>query len=456
MALPIPTTTPDVRPPLRVRLPFVSTPFSTNLWYYALLWPVWWALGIDQILLPFFIFFEFFRFLITSEWRLQLNATSLFALLLAVWWVVPLIWVDRQFLDIFLKEAATAWAQAFILILIWNRVQTQRDWRRLVGALTIIAFYMVSSSAIYLVGLWRGELLSAVGRILPPSLVQSSAFFSSIAYRHFGEFFTVDVGFFTQRLIAFTLSFSSLSMVCLLLIPLMVWRFQTERGVMRLFCAGLAGGLLIALVFTESRIAYAALLAGFVLYLILRLHLLRARNRPLTLALGLLLVALALILGFVALGLITESLHTAFIDLRPGSWLARYRIYEYTLQLLPEHFIAGWGVPVRIPGMANEYSAGTHSSYLGMLFQHGIIGLIFYLGMWLSVWLIVWRGLRQRRGGRAAVLFWMATAMAFFAFNIREVADAWWWDQSLLFVIWLLWGLTLTAPRIFQDTPTHG
>ncbi len=91
-----------------------------------------------------------------------------------------------------------------------------------------------------------------------------------------------------------------------------------------------------------------------------------------------------------------------------------------------------------------------------MHFQPGIIGLIFYLGLWLSVWLFVWRGLRQRRGGRAAVLFWMATAMAFFAFNIREVADAWWWDQSLLFVIWLLWGLALTAPRIFQDTPTHG
>lgn len=437
-------------PPLRVRVPFLSTSFADNLWYFALLWPLWWLLGIEQILLPFYLLFEFIRLLIHSNWQLRINSAALFALFLAGWWIVPIIWVDREFLDIFLKETATAWSQFFILVLLWNRIDSKKEWRRVVGALLVMAFYMAASSFIFISGLWRGEILSLVGRLLPQSMVDSSAFFNSIAYRHFGEQLLVNVGFFPIRVIGFTLSFSSLSMVCLLLIPIAFWQFQVSQGRARLVYALLTVGLLVSLIVTESRIAYAAFLAGILLWIILRLHLLREPNRPVTLALSLAVIALALVLGFIALGFIAESLQSTFVDIRPGSWLARYRIYEYTLQLLPQHLIAGWGVPVRIPGMASEYSAGTHSSYLGMLFQHGIIGLLMYLGLWLSIWRMVIRGLRRRHISRYESYFWMALAAAFFAFNIREVADTWWWDQSLLYIIWLQWGLVLTAPRVLE------
>lgn len=457
MATPVPTLTElNPSPPLRARVPFLSTSFATNLWYFALLWPLWWVLGIEQFLLPFFILFELGRFLITSDWQLRINTTILFALLLAMWWLAPIFWADREFLDIFLKEAITIWAQVIILVLLWNRINTRQEWQRVVGALLVMAFYMVIATATYLSGIWRGEMLSLVGRILPRSIIESSAFFSSISYRHFGELMLEGAGLFSQRTIAFTLSFSSLSMVCLLLIPMSLWQFQTSRGYSRAACALLTVGLLLALMLTESRIAYAAFVAGALLYLILRLHLLRQPNRPLTLAIGLAIVALGLVFGFIALGFITDSLQSTFVDIRPGSWLARYRIYEYTLELLPEHIIAGWGVPVRIPGMVSEYSAGTHSSYLGMLFQHGIIGLLLYLGLWLSLWRVVIRGVRQRRTTRYESLFWAAIAFAFFAFNLREVADTWWWDLSLLYIIWLQWGLVMTAPQALKTSKFHG
>ena len=131
----------------------------------------------------------------------------------------------------------------------------------------------------------------------------------------------------------------------------------------------------------------------------------------------------------------------------------RFNIYIVSLRLLPEHPIAGWGVPVRIPGAATTYSAGTHSSILGMLFTHGIIGLLLYLAIWFSVWQAVVKGLRERQRGRERRLFWIAMAVAFLSFNIREIADSWWWDQSLTFVIWLMWGLSLTASRFGPDQP---
>lgn len=435
--------------PLRARIPFISTSFARNLWYYALLWPVWWLLGIEQLLLPFFVLYETARFLIRSKWRVRLNMTTVFALLLALWWVVPVMWAEREFLDIFLKETSSIWSQALMLILLLNNIRTRREWWLVVGALTILAAYTAAAGVVFASGAWRGEFTSALGVALPSSLVENSVFFSSIAIRRFGAF-AGEGELFPNRLMGFSMSFSALSMICLLLIPLMVWRFQISRGYTRLLYLGVVSGLLVCLLLTGSRIAYVAFLAGLALYCTLRLGLLREPNRPFSVALALTGIGAMLLFGYLVIGPILDSLQSTFIDLRPGSWLVRLEIYLVTLRLLPEHIIAGWGVPVRIPGRSNSFSAGTHSSYLGMLFQHGIIGLSLYLGLWLSIWRLVIRGLRQHYVPRYVSYFWMAIAFALFAFNLREVADTWWWDLSLLYIIWLLWGLIVTAPQVLE------
>lgn len=440
--------------PIRVRIPFVTTSFAHNIVYYALLWPVWWLLGIEQLLLPFYLLYEVARFLILSGWQVRVNATILYTLALAAWWIVPVVWADREFLDIFLKETATIWSQLLILLLVWNCVRSKSEWRLLVRALVILAGYTAAASIIYIGGLWRGEVVSLIGRILPASLVEASAFFSSIAYRRFGEA-AVEVGLLSHRLSGLSLSFSSLSMVCLLFLPLIAWRGLTARGLNRLFYVAVGFGLLIGLVFAESRISYLAFVAGIGLFVVLRLGLWRGHNRVFTIGVTLLAAGVGLVLVYATIGTILRSFQLAFIDLRPGSWLVRFNIYIVSLQLLPEHPIAGWGVPVRIPGASSTYSAGTHSSFLGMLFTHGIIGLVLYLAIWFSIWKVVLKGLREKRRGRERKLFWIAMAVAFLSFNIREIADSWWWDQSLTFVLWLMWGAALTAVRFGPEGPAE-
>lgn len=437
----------------RARIPFLTTSFAHNLWYYALLWPVWWVLGIEQFLLSFFLLFELGRLLIREQWRVRLNRASLFGILMAVWWIVPIFWVNREFLDIFLKETATVWSQALILLLFWNCVRTRRDWDFSVRALTIMAIYLAVAGMIFLAGVWRGQFTSLFGGLLPQSFVDASAFFSSITYRRFGTGIVEEVGLLPIRLMSFSLSFSSLSMNCLLLSPFMYWRIQVSRGVKRLFYLGILASLVLCLLFTESRISYLAFVAGIGLYVVLRLGLLRGSNRPLTVALTMAGIGMVVLVGYFAAEPIIRSVLSAFVDLRPSSWLVRLNIYVVTLRLLPEHLIAGWGVPERIPGAATVYSAGTHSSYLGVLFQHGIVGLVLYLALWLSIWKPVLRGLGDRLTARPVALFWIATAVAFFTFNIREVADSWWWDQSLTFILWTMWGLALTARRVHDDRP---
>lgn len=436
--------------PILVKIPFITTTFATNVYLYALLWPVWWAFGIEQLLLPFFAGFEAVRYLFRSRWRFGFNTTVLLTLLLAMWWLVPLIWVDREQLDIFLKDSATVWSQALLLFLFWNSLKTEKEWHTIVRALEIIALYTALGGLIFLGGLWQGEFLSGVGRLLPSGLVESSAFFSSIAYRAFGAA-AIEEAIFAKRVSSFSLNFSGLSMICLLLWPFMFWRFLRTPGLGRIKNGFIIIGLLICLVFTESRMAYIALLAGLSLFFALWFDLLRGNNRLLSLAMGLIAAALGIAFAYLAFQVISELFRAFFLEWRPASWLSRFNIYLETFRLLPEHPIAGWGASVKREGASSTYSIGTHSSYLAVLFQHGIVGLLLYLSIWLSIWRVIIRALRQPARTPILASFWMMIAVAFFSFNVREAADSWWWDQLTTFTVWLSWGLVLTAPRIFQQ-----
>lgn len=431
--------------PIRIRVPFVTTSFVRNILYYALLWPLWWVLGIEQILLPFFLIFELIRFLLRSNWQVRINTTGLFALALAIWWFAPLLWLDRNYLDIFLKDIATIWSQAIFLILVINCVKTRADWQNLVKALTIMAAYMAMAGAIYLSGIWRGSFTSAFGLILPSSLVESSVFFKSIAIRSFGDLSIGQEGLLPFRIRGFSLTFSSLSMLCLILIPFSFWQAKVSSGLYRSLLTAITIGLLLCLIFTESRIAYVALAVAILFYWALHAGILRKRYLLLTIGLALAITGIILLLVYLLQKPIYNAFEGFFIDLRPASFIERLNIYVVTLRLLPVHPIAGWGVPVRITGTSNAYSAGTHSSLLGMFFQHGIVGMILYIMLWLSLWKQAIRGMREKHNDRFLASFWIVVATSFLAFNIRELADSWWWDQSLMFIVWIFWGMVITA-----------
>lgn len=433
--------------PVRLVLPFINTSFGTDLQIYLILWPLWWILGIEQLLPSFLLAWETIRHLLRTRGRFSINAPIRWAFLLALWWLVPIGWVEREHLDIFLKGAATAWAQVLALLLLWNGLRTARDWWRVVRGLEILATYVALGGLIFVLGLWRGEVLSLVGRALPASLIESSAFFSSISFRTLGTT-SGEGSLLFQRVSSFALQFSGLSMVTLLLIPFIARRLYQAKEWARYGQSAVLIGLLLCLIYAKSRIAYLAFAVGFAIFVALTVRLFRPANRFLLVALVALAVILVVGAGYLAFSEIDRALRAAILEWRPGSWLVRFRIYQETLRLLVEHPIAGWGQPVQIPGMRSVYSAGTHSSYLGMLFQHGVIGLALYLGLWISIWQRILKGLRERTIPPSLRLFWTMATVSMLSFNIREAADTWWWDQLVTMTIWTMWGLIIVAPKL--------
>jgi hypothetical protein len=427
-------------------IPFVTTSFALDLKIFLLLWPVWWILGIDQLVLPFFVGWESVRCGLGSAGRLSLSRPSFWACLLAIWWLIPVAWIEPEYIDLFLKEAATAWSQVLILILFWNTVRSLPDWRRIADGLEILGVYVAIGGLLYICGIWRGEFPSLMGLMLPTGLQESSQFFGNISVRSLGT--TSGGGMLALRVSSLAGRPTAVSMAALVLIPFVGWRSYASRGIAR-WLRGLIGvGLMACLVFAESRLSYLALTISAFLLILFSLRLHAARNRMILLATSAA-VMFVLILGAYLAYPRAEQIYQALVTgWRPAQ--ARYRIYEETIRLLPEHWVGGWGAPQRIPGMPSKFSAGTHSSVLAMVFQHGVVGLGLYLALWLSLWrhAVVAFGREGIVQGHRS--FMAMAVVALLALNIRELADSWWWDQLLVIVVWSLWGLVLTIPNLRQ------
>ena len=434
----------------KVVLPFLDTTFGTDLLIVLILWPLWWILGIDQFVPIVFLIWEAFRYLFLSGSHFRLEAAARWSILLAIWWVVPIMWVERADMDIFLKEVATIVSQVLILILFSTAVRSRRDWYKISRGLSLFAVYFVTSGLLYVTGIWQKQTISLIGLVLPETLIQTSEFFSSISIRNLGMV-SPQKFIFTYRASGLALQASGLSMICMLLIPLIYWQFYRSKRIARIGWLILLVGLILTLIQTESRTGYLAFAFGLAIMAILRSGLLYRSNRIFFFSL----VALSTIIliggGYLVLEEIKGLLYSFFVQARTGSFSARLIIYQETIRLLPQHWIAGWGQPVRIPGLRSVFSAGTHNSYLGMLFQHGIVGLLLYLCIWISIWIVIIKGLRERQTSSVYRMFWIISAAAMISFNAHEAADSWWWDQSITMTLWTFWGLIITAPRIFSN-----
>ncbi len=435
-------------------IPFLTASFATDWLVFLVLWPLWWWLGIEQFLPPVFVAWEMVRF-VRSRKPLILEPAAVLAILLALWWPVPVFWITSGALDNLLRDTATMWAMALSLLLFASAARTRQEWGQLRTGLGIYAAYMTAGGVAYATGLWRTSIRSVLSFVLPRPLMRGLVGdMLLILLRNWG----VDKSPYRDlpfRLSSFSQYPSGFSLVCVLLIPFAAWRAQVSRRWMRWANVVMTVGLVICLAGTGSRTAYVAFAGQVILWVVFRLGL---HRRPKQLAISAVVAVLvpALIVVF-ALGVprLMTLAQAAIVQFRPGSFIVRSSILTGTLRLLPQHLIAGWGRPVPIPGQGDNFSAGTHNSYLGMLFQHGLVGLALYLGILVVVWRLIVRGLWRAPAKHST--FWAMAALAVVGFNVREAFSIWWADMSICVALWTVWGLVLCHGRVFDPVkPRHG
>jgi O-antigen ligase len=90
---------------------------------------------------------------------------------------------------------------------------------------------------------------------------------------------------------------------------------------------------------------------------------------------GLILVAGLAAVALFVLPSFTDLVTTLFVDIRPGSFIARAEIYRLTLEGIVERPLTGWGTQRDVPGLA--FPVGSHNWLLGIAYKYGVLGVVF-------------------------------------------------------------------------------
>jgi hypothetical protein len=426
------------------QIPFIHMPFLVDLLLYFLLLPLWWWLGVDQILTAPFLGYELIKSLAQRSLDRTWTPALIFALALAIWSLTSLYFTPWDKVLYVLKQSSYAWSQAILLFLLYQHIRTKQDVDRVLLALRIFAFYFAASVLIYVLGIWRGHSVSVIGHFLPQG--SGEGFVNNIRALSFGKYVDSAGAWLTMRVTGIARHPTSVHMVVFAVLPAVIGylysiRLQWKTAAFILFLIVLTG-LGSGIVGSVSRMAYMTSAGAIGLSALLSLRM----SKQKTLLLYGSLLAASLILFIIFFNQITDFFHYFFVEYRKGSFNTRFRIYTATWDLLKDHWLTGWGYPVRI-GRHTGYSAGTHSGFLGILFFHGAVGMLLYLGILAALWKNIVTLYFKYADDR---VFWGTVAGCMIAIHVSELAKGWWADQTIALPLWLLWGIILSMPRVYQ------
>lgn len=415
--------------------------------------PVLWYLGIDQFAYPFLLMLP--ATILLSSRRSIYPSRVLLALVafLAVFLVSGFFIVESERYLTFLKNLSTYVTAALLLVVVPGTVTSWRRARRLLGALLFAVGISGLVGLAAASGLWRPQFTSMASAFLPAS-VADTALGRTIAERNLGWtswFAGLGSYFRIKGLYLWPTSYAPVLVLTLPVAAFLAWR--SRNSVSRLVLWALVLVLAVNLLYTTGRVAFAALLAAVLYWLLIDKKGLSRLLRTLAV-----LAVLALMVGVALFEPVTidlaGQLQEVVLARGAGSPESRLTIYRTTLAGFVERPIFGWGTERSIVGVSDSfiYPAGSHSYYFGVMYRHGIVGLAFFAMLWLAIWRVVCAPLRSKPelqalddGPVGLLTVGRGVVVASLLMGLTLAFDL---DAGLMFVWWLLVSVFVAVQRV--------
>jgi O-antigen ligase len=415
-----------------------------------LLLPVWWFLGLEQFIWPL-IFVPLAGMLVYSRAKegrgIVLPAASRWALLfLAVQLISALFIVETSWYLVFARNLALWVGGASLYLLTVNLFPFGSEaFDRLLRTVALMTLFCCIAAYLAVLNIVDVQFVSPLAKVLPP-VIANSEFAQAIldkswsaleATTIFGIRFGRPRSFFTYP--------NPFAGYLVLTLPLLVYgatRQASRKG--RWLWIGLAALAGSTLIITTSRAGIVSLL-GAVIFVRQKLA---ARWRFLLYAA----LACALLVGvgvILEYSLSQESLvewGELLVTARGKSHLTRMAVYTATLESWLERPLFGWGTQ-RTPtagGLTPNYPPlGSHSTYIAVLYRHGLVGFAVFAAMIAAVIRQLYRrGLSRPAKEFVLFLRWAVIGSLLHIFLLEIDLDA-----TLLATMWLVWGLVAVATR---------
>lgn len=439
-------------PPWPLTAPLVDV----TLVFLAL--PFLWVLGLEQLAPILLLMMALFKVILIRR-RVYVPLTVIIAIFFLGWQLLSATSIDRGSNWIVFGRNLLSYLAGFALyFLIVNEVGTERQFRRVLGALFFFAALATIVGVLFVLGLLP-ERFTALSAPLFPGVLRSSTFIQeNVIVREIGRPGAVLGGLTYRRVSSLFLYPTTMAVAYLILLPLQFYAWRQARGARRIALLNLFMLSLAVFLFTATRTALLVLPAAVATILAQRWPIWRRLPR---LALPALAILLLIMLLF-AFWLGTESLRSVsqdfFVETRADSFTGRMQVYQATLRSLDDHWLLGWGTPRRIP-QVHLAPAGTHGEFINILYSFGLVGFLLYGMLYLSLWLDLLAGLRSAAMDRApapdARQFLWYVAVILLALNVNGLAHGINFDLLTVLLFWGVMGLAHAAPRLEYDTENH-
>jgi len=434
----------------RRRIPAIwpFTPPLFDVWLYLLAIPLFWVLGLEQVLPVLFIGWAFIK-LVLTRYRIWIPLPARIGFAFLVWQ-----WVSATSIDIstnwfvFIKNHFSYASGLLVFLVVINSIRTFSDFKKTLLVLLVLSIVISLIGVAFVLGFVPAKFQSPIKGLLPAFLKHSRFIEMEIAQRRIGRVSSRIWGFTHPRVSSIFLYPAPLAQAYLLLIPLQFFFLRSVHGWKK---AGLVLLLVTALVnflLTAVRTSVIALVVASGIIYLLRKFVMR-QHPALVIALIGFSIICTVLLFLLFLPDAQELISDVFVEARPRSYNVRIAIYRITLQSWLEHPLKGWGTQRALPGLPLGFPAGTHGEYLGFLYRYGIIGLLLHLSIYASIWSrLLPQLLSIREEPEASRRFLEACAVGLLAMNLNGVAHGLDWDITVPILLWLVIALLYTVSRI--------
>jgi O-antigen ligase len=407
---------------------------------YILL-PLWWWIGIEQFVWPIGLGLLALVLVVRERNKILLPATARWLLIFMLAQLASAAFIREPARIItFLRTLSTYVAAFLAVVVVFNSLRRREDFDRLLKVLVLLLAVCGTIGLLAILGIWRPEFDSPVGKLLP-QWIRDTTYGGAVADRSVGRAAHF-LGLSYFRLTGLFLFPNQYGQFIVTTVPVayLLLRRTSRKREQGLYLLTIVIAL-VNLLWTTGRVPLLAFLAGGAIALggpIVRRYLKVAIVAgSLLLVLGIALVAFSPA-ARVRLG---QAVETALYARGAGPVDERFAVYGPTLQGFLERPVLGWGTERDIP--ESVFPAGSHSYYLGILYKHGMVGLLAWLGL-------VWALLRETRmdplpsqAGVRVVRDWVLAAMSILSLTVVPDLDA-----SAFAVLWLIFSLVLTAGRL--------
>ncbi|KZX70773.1 O-antigen ligase, partial [Alcanivorax sp. HI0003] len=330
---------------------------------------VLWVAGLEQVLLlPFLAGLYLFASLKNKS--LTLSRSSLWFFAIAAWCLTSIITYTNFGLWLkFMSTFLMAGMYYNFVYLVYKEKGYFYIYEVMRGYSLFLFLFFLFSFFVYM-AFPTFQMRTLASFIIPNS--GDSYFLQSLSSQSFGALFN-DYEDAANRFSGPMVSFSSSCMALILLSPFVV---SIRKSSFRFFSLILIFLMILA---TGSRLGLLAFVLSMLVYaLILNPVFMRGKAKNIFLILSFsFFVFIALMIFFS--DYLVDYFENLFVESRSESSGTRFKIYAYSIENFSKHFWVGWGNSTPLEGSSQRFSAGTHSSYIAMLYQHGVIGLLIYV-----------------------------------------------------------------------------